>query len=201
MKRVLSVLSLQVHYDREQGFSMVEVLVGVGITLIFTGAVLQAVVIATIFQASAQELREASGWIQEDLETLKFKSNRLNWDDVENCYKDLQDPLADCQTQQAACRATAITNGFATLLKTRLTYLDPNIVDDTALDPNDAENNNVRQSDSSQRTYTLSRTTTPSNIPPFDVLEIEYTVMPASGGLEITQLSTAVLPDASLACL
>lgn len=186
----------QLHPRQDLGLSLVEVLMGVVISLIFMGTVMQVVMISSVLQATSQERREALNWIQADLETLKFKANRLNWDPVANCYKD---PLATCQ-DQAACRATSSANGFATLLKSRLTYLDPNLEDDTTLDPNDPDNHDLRQSPSSQRTYALTRITTPTNVAPFNVLDVEYAVTPTAGGAAIARLHTAVLPDAALVC-
>ena len=176
------------HDDHSQGFSLVEVLVGVLITFAFVGTALQALIISSVFQTSSQEVREATGWIQADLESLKYKANRLDWVD------DRYEPAL------ATCTATDSSDGYAALLKRRLVYLDPNDPDNAALDPNDAENNDARESRSGERTYTLTRTTTPSEIAPFNVLQVGYTVTPAGGGEEIISLHTEVMPDASLDC-
>ena len=174
--------------DPSQGFSLIEVLVGVLVIFAFVGTALQALVMSTMFQVTAQELRDATSWIQADLENLKYKANRLDW------IGDRYSP------NSLSCGATSSAGGYAALLKTRLAYLDPNAPENAGLNPNDAENNDAKQSRLGQRLYTLTRTTTPSPVAPFNVLQVGYTVTPAAGGEAITSLYTEVMPEASLAC-
>lgn len=59
----------------EQGFSLVEVLVAILITTLFVSVAMQAMVIAAVFKAKAQEYAEATTWIQTDLEeNVKYKA-------------------------------------------------------------------------------------------------------------------------------
>lgn len=65
--------------QQEQGFSLVEVLVAILITTLFIGIAMQTMVIATIFKAKAQEYSEATTWIQEDLEDVKYQAANLQF--------------------------------------------------------------------------------------------------------------------------
>lgn len=63
----------------EQGFTLVEVLVAILITTLFVSVAMQTMVIAAIFKAKAQEYAEATTWIQEDLEDVKYKAANLQF--------------------------------------------------------------------------------------------------------------------------
>lgn len=58
--------------QQEQGFSLVEVLVAILIATIFVTVAMQMLAIAAIFKVRAQEYAEATTWIQEDLEQVKY---------------------------------------------------------------------------------------------------------------------------------
>ncbi len=62
---------------QEQGFTLVEVLVSILITIAFTSVALQIMVFATVFKVRAQEFAKATAWIQEDLENVKYKAATL----------------------------------------------------------------------------------------------------------------------------
>lgn len=62
---------------QEQGFTLVEVLVAILITTLFVSVAMQGMVIAAIFKAKAQEYSEATTWIQEDLENVKYQASQL----------------------------------------------------------------------------------------------------------------------------
>jgi len=57
-----------------QGFTLVEVLVAILITTLFISVAMQGIVIAALFKAKAQESNEATTWIQEDLENVKYNA-------------------------------------------------------------------------------------------------------------------------------
>lgn len=65
--------------QQEQGFTLVEVLVAILITTIFVAVSMQAMVLATVFKVRAQESAEATTWIQEDLEDVKYKAAKLQF--------------------------------------------------------------------------------------------------------------------------
>ena len=62
---------------QEQGFTLIEVLVAILIATIFVTVTMQAMVIAAIFKIKAQEYSEATNWIQEDVENVKFQASQL----------------------------------------------------------------------------------------------------------------------------
>ncbi len=57
--------------QQNEGFTLVEVLVAILIASMFVGVAMQAIAIAAVFKARAQEYTEATAWIQEDLEDIK----------------------------------------------------------------------------------------------------------------------------------
>jgi prepilin-type N-terminal cleavage/methylation domain-containing protein len=59
---------------QEQGFTLIEVLVAILIATIFVTVSMQMMVIAAMFKARAQENAEATNWIQEDLENLRYQA-------------------------------------------------------------------------------------------------------------------------------
>jgi type II secretory pathway pseudopilin PulG len=67
---------------KDEGFTMVEVLVAILLTTLFVGIAMQAVVIAALFKAKAQENTEATNWIQQDLEQVKFDASSLQFPQV-----------------------------------------------------------------------------------------------------------------------
>lgn len=60
--------------QQEQGFTLVEVLVAILITTLFVGVAMQSMVIAAVFKARAQEFSEATTWIQQDVEDVKYNA-------------------------------------------------------------------------------------------------------------------------------
>lgn len=58
----------------EQGFTMVEVLIAIFIATIFVAVTMQMMAIAAMFKVRAQENAEATTWIQQDLENVKYQA-------------------------------------------------------------------------------------------------------------------------------
>ena len=169
------------HFQKDQpnkndGFTLVEVLVGLLVISGFISTAMQALVTATVFKVKGQELSEATTWIQEDLEMVKFKANRLDYeidpsDPAKNMYK--PDP--------GACQGTTNT-GYAAALNNELEAVDVS-----------------KTSAIGSRPYTLSRTVTLPSSAPFNILTLEYQVASADD-VPIAITHTKVIPDASLAC-
>ncbi|PSB46127.1 hypothetical protein C7B80_14565 [Cyanosarcina cf. burmensis CCALA 770] len=63
----------------EQGFSLFEVLIAILVTTIFISIAMQAMVFAAVFKVKAQEYAEATTWIQEDLENVKYQADNLQF--------------------------------------------------------------------------------------------------------------------------
>lgn len=65
--------------QQEQGFTLVEVLIAILITTIFVTIAMQAMVIAAVFKARAKQYSEATTWIQQDIENVKFQAGQLKY--------------------------------------------------------------------------------------------------------------------------
>lgn len=65
--------------QQEQGFTLVEVLVSIIIVTIFVAVSMQAMVIAAVFKVRAKQYSEATTWIQEDMENVKYRAAQVNY--------------------------------------------------------------------------------------------------------------------------
>jgi prepilin-type N-terminal cleavage/methylation domain-containing protein len=63
--------------NQKRGFTLVEVLVGILLMAAFTGTAMQAIVSATAFKVKAEELSEATVWMQEDLELVRYQASKV----------------------------------------------------------------------------------------------------------------------------
>lgn len=63
--------------QHEQGFTLTEVLVAILITTVFVATAMQAMVIAAVMKAKARQYAEATTWIQQDLEVVKYSASKL----------------------------------------------------------------------------------------------------------------------------
>ncbi|HCF30012.1 MAG TPA: hypothetical protein DEV81_23060 [Cyanobacteria bacterium UBA11049] len=70
--------------QHEQGFTLVEVLIAILITTIFISIAMQAMVIAAVFKVRARQVAEATTWIQEDLENVRFQAGKLRYTQLTN---------------------------------------------------------------------------------------------------------------------
>jgi type II secretory pathway pseudopilin PulG len=161
-------------HQQETGFTLVEVLVGLLVIVGFISTAMQALVTATVFKVKGQEVSEATTWIQQDLEQVKFDATRLDY--AAGRYN----PDSD------ACKATSASAGYADRL------LDEKLGATSSMDV-------AKTSAIGNRPYTLTRTASLPPSPPYNVLNLEYQVKSADN-LPITIVHTKVIPDASLAC-
>jgi len=88
---------------QEQGFTLVEVLIAILIATIFVTLAMQAVVIAALFKARAKQYAEATTWIQENSEFVRYRASE---------YEKSASPYS------SKCSATTATDGFAAGLLT-----------------------------------------------------------------------------------
>ncbi|WP_299406827.1 hypothetical protein [Acaryochloris sp. IP29b_bin.148] len=158
------------HQPQHTGFTLVEVLVGLLVITGFISTAMQALVTATAFKVKGQELSEATTWIQEDIERVRFEAKRLGLGEDVN--------LPACQTLDN-------TSGYAALLQARIEQNAPVDTDKLSVIGN--------------RPYTLTRTPTLSSDAPFNVLSLEYEVVSADS-IPIAIVQTKVIPDKSLEC-
>lgn len=168
--------------QQDQGFTLVEVLVSILIATIFVATALQGMVIASLFKARAQEYTEATTWVQEDLESLRFSASQ---------YVD-----------SARCTATGPNNGYADGFSDQLHNISqPNgtRTGDASSAP-DSDTTTPTKLGRSGKTYTFRRVSTPRNAAPYAVLTLNYTVTPTSGGSSVASLYTEVIPDGAFQC-
>jgi type II secretory pathway pseudopilin PulG len=155
-----------------QGFTLVEVIAGILITVTFVGVVMQAFVAATALRVRAQGKSEAASWIQEDIELIRHQASQLPADPTR-------------------CEGTTLGEGYGDKLRDQV--LGSNSVA-TAETQTFAKLSTV-----GSRDYTLTRVMSIRNVAPFDTLMIDYTVM-ASDGAIAAQLYTEVIPDIVFSC-
>jgi prepilin-type N-terminal cleavage/methylation domain-containing protein len=75
------MLNFKKRYQKQlQGFTLIEVLIAILIATIFVTVAMQIMTLAAIFKARAQENAEATTWIQEDLEDVRFKADSMPFD-------------------------------------------------------------------------------------------------------------------------
>jgi len=160
--------------QHQQGFTLVEVLAAIVIATLFVGVTMQAMVMAAYLKSRALESTEAMGWIHKNLEEIKYK--------------------ASIYVETTRCGTTAtpatITTGYADGLRDDITSVQSgtsNYVD-------------FQKNSRTGKQYTLRRTTTLGSVAPYNVLQISYTVTPATGGNAVATNYTEVMPDAALLC-
>lgn len=166
--------------NHNTGFTLVEVLVGLLVIVGFISTAMQALVTATVFKVKGQELSEATTWIQEDLEMVKFKANRLH-------YVVDPDPAEPDESKyipvDTACEGTQ-NSGYAAILSNSLEPVD------------DAKTSTI-----GNRSYNLKRKIILPSTAPYNVLTLEYEVVAsADNSIPIAITHAKVIPDASLAC-
>lgn len=87
----------------------------------------------------------------------------------------------------ARCNANSTSEGFAA-------YLNNNLPTLTVNNPNTGTPNILR------KPYTLTRVPNVRNAAPYEVLELNYSVVPQSGGSPVATINTEVIPDAAFQC-
>lgn len=171
--------------SQEQGFTLVEVLASIVIATVFVATALQAIVIAAIFQARAQEYTEATTWIREDLENLRFS--------------------ASTYVDGARCSpGTFPNNGYADGFSDRLHDINqPNGTFGTDTDP-DSDTITPTKANNAGKEFRFRRISIPLDTPPYAVLIVSYDVSPrlssTTFGPSIATLQTEVIPNGAFEC-
>ena len=172
-----------------QGFTLVEVLVGILLISAFLGTAMQAIVAATAFKIKAQELSEATVWIQQDQELVRYYAS------PGQVVVSSNDPR---------CSATSPGSGFAQAVEDKLlaaagTPPTPPTVKLGEVPYPDYTL--MKQSALGQRPYVLTRTDRSSGVAPYHILTLDYTVTRQSGDTApIAKIHSEIIPDAFLSC-
>ncbi len=172
-----------------QGFMLVEVLVGIILTLILVQIAMQVVVMATAVKIHGDELTDATQWIQEDIEDIKKKANEIDAVDAN------VSPIA--YTSPTRCNVSSTSNGYANLLMTtsRATSLNGTTIAASA--------DFTKTSSSGTRTYKMRREAVISTVSPYNVLQLTYKVSQNSDTSFTSPILTSyseVIPGASFSC-
>ena len=158
---------------RQRGFTLLEVLVSMLIIVIFIGITMHLMVVASIFKARAEQYDRAVVWIQEDLEQAIAIAQQ---------YEQNATPYS------LRCNATIASSGLAAGLLN-----DPTGIGGTP------KNFGTRVFGGT--TFTMTRTADYANsFDPFKLLKLNYTVVPANGGMAIATISTEVIANAGFKC-
>ncbi|PZD73069.1 hypothetical protein C1752_02699 [Acaryochloris thomasi RCC1774] len=170
-----------------EGFTLVEVLVGILLVLIFAAVSMQAFVAATALKVRAQEISEADKWINADLESLKVRATQLDLGGTE--YNPF---LLACLGDSADDGGSNSTEGYGA-------RLNNDIVTNAPLSGGNA-NSMTMNSEIGSRPYTLARAFTNVNTSPYNRLAVTYTVTDQADNSVVATFYSELLPDASLVC-
>jgi prepilin-type N-terminal cleavage/methylation domain-containing protein len=156
------------------GFSLVEVLVALTILSVFIGLSMQAFLVAVILKARAEQKDEATNWIQEDLELVKYQAKEYE----KNVYP-----------YSAKCSATNTTNGLAA-----------SFLNDSAAGLGGSPKT-IGTKEIGGVPLIMTRTATyASSVDPYKLLQITYEVKSQTTGNNIVTISTETIIDAALKC-
>ncbi len=173
------------------GFSTVEVLVSLLLSLAFAGIAVQSIVAAAAIRVRAQESSDAANWVETDLSVVSNQARDLGgYDDVSGTYTSIP---AD------RCIATTAASGFANLLQNAPDNHPDAASADAAIGTEDTD---TKLSPIGDRTYTLRRQTRATDTNPH-VLEIEYEVYRGTDidpAALIYSYYSEVIPGVTFAC-
>ena len=159
----------------QRGFSLVEVLVALMTAMIFVTVTMQMFVSAAFLRSKGDQYDQAYNWIQEDHEKVFAMANQYE---------------ASAVPASALCGATNPANGLAASFISDATL---GLGGQTAV---------IGTRTFGGNSFTLTRTADYAlSADPYKLLEINYTVTPASGGAAVAQINTEVAIYAGFKCL
>lgn len=156
------------------GFSLIEVLVALMVTMIFVTVTLQMFVSAAFFRAKGDQYNQAFNWIQADYELVFSKASQYE---------------SEAEPASALCSATTPANGLAA-----------GFLSDTAQGLGGA-NATIGPKTFGGKSFMLTRTgdyATSDN--PYKLLKLTYAVTPTDGGAAIANVNTEVAIYAGFKC-
>ncbi|MDR9402970.1 MAG: type II secretion system protein [Halothece sp. Uz-M2-17] len=179
------------------GFTLLEVLIGIVIITTFTLTALQALVLSTFFKVQAEQESGATNWIQERIEEAKFIASR-----------DLSGDSDPETADSSLCTASNASSGYGAALESALasvgsTTYTINSTDFLVVDDADSAGKDI-----AGQNIWLLRHTNPKDEEPYNVLELQYVaVLENSNGNPSTntddivaELYTEVIPDEAFYC-
>ena len=173
-----------------EGFSTLEVLVGILITIAFLAVAAQSIAVAAALRVRAQESSDAAGWVKDDRNVIEAQALQLGGYDADT------GKYADIPDEQ--CAADSVSTGFAALLREQGDNHPDIASSDTEIGVLDTD---PKVSPIGNRNYTLQRATSIEADTPH-VLRVDYQVFRGSdtSGDPIFQYRTEVIPGVAFAC-
>ncbi|MCM1981285.1 hypothetical protein [Lyngbya confervoides] len=173
-----------------QGFTTVEILVGVLLSAIFMAVAMQAIAVAAALRVKSQEASQAANWIQEDLNVVSAQAKALGgYDPVTQSY-------ASVSTNR--CAATTATDGYAALLQNEADNHPEIAAQDTVIGTDDTD---PKFSSIGNRPYTLRRRTSIVASNPH-VLRVQYDIYSGTDTTvePLQSYYAEIIPGVAFAC-
>jgi prepilin-type N-terminal cleavage/methylation domain-containing protein len=172
LRHLLAKSSLQ--SSQKGGFTMIEVLVALTISMIFLSVAMQMMVSAAFFRSKADQYNQAFNWIQQDYETVFSKATE---------YENSVSPYS------SLCLATTPASGLAaSFLNNTTTGLGGS---STSIGPITL----------SGKSFTMTRTADyASSDDPYRLVKLTYTITPTAGGPAVVNINTEVVLYAGFKC-
>jgi type II secretory pathway pseudopilin PulG len=186
----LLMLSAKHKASNQEGFVMVEVLVGLLLGVIFIGVAMQTMVLAASIRVRSQESSEAANWVKADLNIVTEQAKGLGgYNSTTGVYSNID---------STRCAATDGDDGYAQLLQSSA----DNNSDSTGADTEIGESNtDPKLSGIGNRPYTLRRETKTTDSAPHR-LQVQYDVYRGTGTstTPIYSFYAEVIPGVTFAC-
>ncbi len=159
----------------DRGFSLIEVIVSLMVTLIFLSVTMQMFVSASILRAKSDRYNSAYNWMQEDYETMLAKANAYEIDAV---------PYSNF------CNPASAASGLAA-----------NFITDTTQGLGGATTTLGPKSVGGQDFYLTRTASYAGSADPEKLVSVQYALVPVGGGASVFQLSAEVAIYAAFKCL
>jgi prepilin-type N-terminal cleavage/methylation domain-containing protein len=167
----------EIRKQQEQGFTLIEVLVGILITTIFVLVSMQTLVLAAWYRIRAQEVSDALLLIQEDLENIKYEAATYS-----------------APSGSDFCGGTQ-TTGYGDALRDKIYMADGGSAEDTT----STTYSLTKTAPSSENDYTINKTLSITPLAPYAMLQVSYSV-PLNAGGSPYEFYAEVIPDEVFDC-
>jgi prepilin-type N-terminal cleavage/methylation domain-containing protein len=170
----LGLMRSPLQFSRQKGFTLIEVLVALAISMIFLSIALQMMVSAAFFRSKATQYNEAFNVIQQDYETVFNKATE---------YENSVSPYSQ------KCLATNPANGLAA-----------SFIGDTTTGLG-GSSTSMGPIALSGQSFTMTRTADyASSDDPYRLVRLIYAVTPTTGGPSVVNITTEVVLYAGFKC-
>jgi prepilin-type N-terminal cleavage/methylation domain-containing protein len=158
----------------QRGFTLVEVLVALAISMIFISVTMQVMVSAAFLRSKADQYNQVYNWVQQDYETVFSKATE---------YENSVTPYSQ------KCLATTSASGLAA-----------SFISDATLGLG-GSSASIGPATFSGKSYTMTRTADyASSDDPYRLVHLTYTVTPTGGGPALATIATEVVLYAGFKC-